>query len=674
MSDRFLVTSLPWLRFGVLLAVALPLGLFCAVSWMAHRDAERHAVMRLDDLTRVMEEHAERVFDTNRTVMREVDRVLGDSADSRIRAREPQLRDLLNAICERLPQLRAITVWGADGHVAASSDTAPAYGMPAVGAAGAWRVSPLAIDDTSGEAYFRISQPRRIGEGGDGGVLELAVRASYFTDYYRRLGKPEDKITFNLLTGDGYVVAHWPGAVEPGQREQRERHGAFRSVGNYGLFVSASQPPEVVFEPWRQQTAVLAAIAFPSAAALLYASLLALRRTRGAIEIARRLQEESAQRLRAEEALRHSQKMEALGELTGGVAHDFNNLMMVVSNNAYLLSTALPEGKERPELASIFRAVESGARLTRQLLAFARRQPLHPEVLELQRALPGMADLIRSTAGGGVSVGLHVAPDTPPVLVDPAELEMALINLAANARDAMNRSGALEIVGRASEPGEGPDAAKRYAIICVSDSGHGIKPENLQRVFDPFFTTKPVGTGTGLGLSQVYGFCHQAGGGVQLESEVGIGTTVSLFLPATERKPPAGANGTQQGARLEARVLLVEDDADVSSALASILRGLGSTVTAVSSADEAEALLVAENFDAVLSDIVVPGRRDGIALALALRARKPRIPAVLMTGYARETERAQAAGIEVLRKPCAPDDVARALRRALGNAATAASG
>jgi nitrogen-specific signal transduction histidine kinase/ActR/RegA family two-component response regulator len=382
----------------------------------------------------------------------------------------------------------------------------------------------------------------------------------------------------------------------------------------------------------------------------------------------------------AQEALRkgeadaaYRQKMEALGQLTGGVAHDFNNLMMVVNNNAYLLASTIPQAKDSPQLASILRAIESGTRLTRQLLAFARRQPLHPQVLDLHRALPGMAELMRSTAGGGVKLGVHVAPDTPPVLADPAELEMALINLAANARDAMNRSGELEILARAAEPGEGPDAGKRYALVSVSDTGHGISAENLSRVFDPFFTTKPPGSGTGLGLSQVYGFCHQAGGGVQLESEVGLGTTVSLFLPATDIEALDQQDTKAAQQRLAMRVLLVEDNAEVSVALGALLGGLGCTVVRAATADEAAALLAREPVDVVLSDIVMPGEKDGIAFALELRERKPPLPAVLMTGYARETARARGAGIEVLQKPCPPKDVAEALVRAVGRTQPAAA-
>lgn len=522
--------------------MALPLALLGAGSWMAYRDAGRIAATRLDDLTRVMEEHGERALETNAMVFRELQRVLGQDSGARLRARERGMHELLRAICDRLPHIRSITLWSADGRVLVSSHL---YPVPrSLGAAEwqdyrpiptprAWSVSPLLVDASTGEHYFRVSEART-----KGGFIELGLQPSHFVDFYSRLTKPEDQVAFRLVTGDGFVLARWPGAPQARLRVVDETYSASRAVGQYAVFVSASQPPHVVLAPWRQQTLVLAAIALPSAAALLYASLLALRRTR-------RMQEEARERARAEERLRHSQKMDALGELTGGVAHDFGNLLAVVNNAAHVLEEKMEPGDGA--VGAILRAVESGTRLTRQLLSFARRQPLNPERIELDRALPGLADLLKSSVGSGVALGIHVAPDTPAVCVDRGELEAALINLAANARDAMNRQGQLEILARASEPGEGPQPGQRYAIVSVSDSGQGIPPEIHSRVFDPFFTTKPAGSGTGLGLSQVYRFCQQAGGGVQLESDVGIGTTVSLFLPAAadvseavarERRPP----------------------------------------------------------------------------------------------------------------------------------------
>ena len=483
------------------------------MSWMAYQDAEQAALTRLDGLTRVMEEHAERALETNAMVFRQLQRV---------RMKEAQFHELLSAICDRLPHIRAITIWSADGRVLVSSHVYPVprsltpadwqeyRSMPAPGV---WSVSPLVLDRTTGEHYFRMAQARQ-----GGGVVELALQPAHFADFYVRLAKPGDRVKFRLVSGTGAVLA---GAQpEPGHYEM------VRAVGVYPVFVVASQPSTEVFASWRRQASVLAAIAIPSALALLIASLLALKRTR-------RMRE-------AEEALRHSQKMEALGQLTGGVAHDFGNLLAVVQNSAHLLELTEPRLTDSTALASIRKAIDSGARLTRQLLTFSRRQPLNPQVISLQRTLPSMADLLKTTAGSRVALAVHVAPDTPAVEVDPNELEMALINLVANARDALNHTGHVEILARA-EPG--------YAVISVSDSGHGIAPELLARVFEPFFTTKPAGSGTGLGLSQVYGFCRQAGGEAKLESDPGIGTTVSLYLPARSAAPAATSSPSRPETR-----------------------------------------------------------------------------------------------------------------------------
>ena len=434
------------------LALVLPLALLCAGSWSAWRDAERHAAGRLADLTQAMAEHAARAVAADDAVLAELERT---------RARGRALRDLLGAIRERLPQIRAITVRDAEGHVVESSGRA-------------------------GPHAFLASAARRFG-----GFTELALEPAHFSDFYARLARPEDQVAFRIAASDGRLLAQ-AGVLAGPYVSERTVHS---------MVVAASQSRAAVLAPWRHRTLILAAIALPSAAALLFVSLLTLRRTR-------RLQEQTLTR--------------------SGVAHDFNNVLNVIGSNAHLLRYRM---KESAELAAILRAVDSGARLTRQLLSFARRQPLSPHLVDLQRLLPGMSGLLEGTVGPGVAVGIHVAPDAPRVYVDVAELEMALINLAANARDAMAGRGELEILARASEPGEGPDRRLSYAIVSVSDSGGGIAPEVLSRVFDPFFTTKPPGSGTGLGLAQVHAFCQQAGGGVQLESDLGVGTTVSLFLP-----------------------------------------------------------------------------------------------------------------------------------------------
>jgi CheY-like chemotaxis protein len=340
---------------------------------------------------------------------------------------------------------------------------------------------------------------------------------------------------------------------------------------------------------------------------------------------------------------------------------------MVVSANADLLARAVPQAEARPELASIRRAVDGGGKLTRRLLGFSRKRAQHREVVRLQQALEGMLDLLRTTAGKAVEITLQVEAQTPAIEVDVAELEMALINLVANARDAMAHKGRIRIHARSGRPGEGAEGQELgYAVISVSDTGQGMSADIMNRAFEPFFTTKPPGVGTGLGLSQVYSFCVQAGGDVEVASKLRVGTTVSMLFPATAKAAldaqPQGANA----ARLSARVLLVEDSPELASTIAASLEKSGCRVTPVSSAQEAERLALApgSGFDVVLSDIVMPGA-DGIALATRLRKRRPELPVVLITGYSREVRHAVGPDMEVLAKPCPAEEILGALSRAI---------
>ncbi|AKJ26704.1 PAS domain-containing protein [Caldimonas brevitalea] len=371
----------------------------------------------------------------------------------------------------------------------------------------------------------------------------------------------------------------------------------------------------------------------------------------------------------AEEALRQSQKLEAMGQLTGGVAHDFNNLLAVVSNNVYLHRCLSPACADSPQLAAIARATDTGARLTRQLLAFSRRQAIRPEPLCLQQELPELLQVLQATLGGQIEVRLQVAPDTPSVKVDRSELELALINLAVNARDAMPDGGCLTITVDRLPPA--PDGSVESIRLEVSDTGHGIPPELLSRVLEPFFTTKGPGRGTGLGLSQVYGFATQAGGQLDIASEPGVSTTITLVLPATDETlaHPPSIPGTA-AARLAARVLVVEDNADVGAATRELLQAAGCEVLHVTSGEQARAYLQAggaAKVDLVLSDLVMPGDVSGVALAQWIEQQRLQLPVLLATGYSTDMAAATEQGYVVLQKPVTPETLLDAVRRAVAS-------
>jgi signal transduction histidine kinase/ActR/RegA family two-component response regulator len=396
---------------------------------------------------------------------------------------------------------------------------------------------------------------------------------------------------------------------------------------------------------------------------VLSATSLSVQNAKSAME--ERVREALAEADKAHQAVLQNQRLEALGQLTGGVAHDFNNLLMVVGNYAHLMAARRPELAGTAELGGIERAVNTGSKLTRQLLAFARRQAMRPEPIDLQVRLPEIADLLKASLGGRIQLACDVAPGTQPILVDPAEFELALINLAVNARDAMPDGGKLRVTAR--NDGDG------MVRVEVADSGKGIPPELLAKVFEPFFTTKPVGHGTGLGLSQVYGLARQAGGDARIDSVEGQGTTVALILPALlDRRPPEPQPPAQSPLPAAGKhsLLLVEDNQELATVTSHVLQNAGYAVTHAETGDLARSLIDdGATFDIVLSDIRMPGSTDGIALARWLREHHPRLPVVMMTGYSAELVQARGLGLQVLPKPSAPAAILEALGRELRAAA-----
>lgn len=376
----------------------------------------------------------------------------------------------------------------------------------------------------------------------------------------------------------------------------------------------------------------------------------------------------------AEQRAAHSQRVEALGRLTGGVAHDFNNLLGVISNSAHLVQR---QAEDLPALrgpvAATLRAVEAGSQLTQHLLRFAGRRSLKPQPVELGRTLPELQDLLRSVLGRRVETTVRVEPGTRPVQVDPSELELALVNLALNARDAMPQGGELRVQARNAGPedldGLDPGAAPAgFVLLTVGDDGTGIDPEVADHVFEPFFTTKGTGQGTGLGLSQVHGFAVQSGGTARLASTPGFGTTVSLLLPAcasgTEVAERAAATAGPRDELAGVQVLLVEDNEALGDVTAALLQAHGATVRRAAGAEHALRQLAAgAEVDLVLSDVVMPGSFDGLALARRLRRARPALPVVLITGYSLEATASDE--FVVLRKPCPPAELLAALRAAV---------
>jgi PAS domain S-box-containing protein len=369
------------------------------------------------------------------------------------------------------------------------------------------------------------------------------------------------------------------------------------------------------------------------------------------------------------EMLAQAQKMEALGQLTGGIAHDFNNLLMIVSGHAEMLRNRLSDERSQKAIAAIASAAGRGENLTRQLLAFSRRQPLSPVVVDVKDRIEAVRDMLGSSLRGNIDLRLEIADDLWPTRVDPSELELALVNVAVNARDAMPDGGRVTLSARnvtLRSRGRAGDLDGDFIELAMADTGTGIPRDVLSKVFEPFFTTKAVGKGTGLGLSQVYGFAHQSGGTVRIQSEVGHGTTIAIYLPRSQSPVAASVpeSGAQPATRGHGTILVVEDNAEVAEVTATLLAQFGYRVLRASNAAEALAQLDCSDVDLVFSDVVMPGPMDGLALGRAVRANHPNTPVLLTSGY---TDLAPEAEIEfsILRKPFHMAALEAAVRKAL---------
>jgi PAS domain S-box-containing protein len=357
----------------------------------------------------------------------------------------------------------------------------------------------------------------------------------------------------------------------------------------------------------------------------------------------------------AREQLAMAQKMEAIGKLTGGIAHDFNNLLMIIGGNAQIFKRLLDPKLPRA-IEAIQTAAKRGESLTRQLLTFSRRQHVSPMVVDLKESIKNMRTLIESSLRGNIVYNEEIDPGLRPVKIDLAELELAIVNIAVNARDAMPNGGAFTLTAANSTANaeRGADfPAGDFVALAFRDTGVGIPPKLLSKIFDPFFTTKEVGRGTGLGLSQVYGFVHQAGGTIKAESKVGHGTTITLYLPARSEREIADKEGSTIDVSHSQRptVLIVDDSADVAEVTSSLFEQLGYHTDYQDSADAALKLLAeGRKVDLVFSDIVMPGAIDGVGLAREIRSRYPNLPVILTTGYS-AAEQAAPSDLKILRKP-----------------------
>ncbi len=479
----------------------------------------------------------------------------------------------------------------------------------------------------------------------------------------------QDGAALAAFTRDGGTLpAQAPEAAPPRFEDRRISVAAPVAAGELGLgtvWLSLETDPLIIrFGRYAAPALTLAMAALLVAAlgraqaALARANAELARRADALGETNRQLTAEIAQREAAEANLRQAQRMEAVGQMTGGLAHDFNNLLQALSGCLQLIARRAPDAGLEGLIEAGQQAVDRGAKLTHQLLAFARRQALRPEPVALADRVLGMAELLARALRADIRMELDLQPDLWPIEVDPTQFELAILNLVVNARDAMPGGGVLRIEARNVHGADGE--AGDQVVIAVRDTGTGMPEAVRSRAFEPFFTTKGVGRGSGLGLSQVYGFVQQSNGGIAIDSAVGEGTAVILRFPRSAKVPAiASVTARRETSGQGARLLLAEDDPIVGAILTATLEDMGFTVVRAASGEEAADLLRGPTrFDGLLSDIVMPGGLSGIDLGRLARQLHPGLPIVLMTGY---SETVVTDEFQVLAKPFGRDDVSRTL-------------
>jgi signal transduction histidine kinase/CheY-like chemotaxis protein len=682
------------IRLAMAAAVLLPCALFAFASWTAYRNLHVLADERLLRSLDVLQEEAAKTFElTNLTMSNASDLVAGMSGGD-IRQNGEPLHGQFKKYSDAVAVIQSIWIYGADGRALVSSSVFPPptqsyadrdfFVAHVKGDAGIYygQVYPSSLN---GEPFFTIS--KRLSHNVEfAGVLEVSVLPSNFFKFFAALAYTRG-LQYALIRQDGLFLARYP-EVPIGSANQLgpqtgfrrtvaqspaggyynstspidsvDRRYAIRRLEGTPLYLTAGIENATIRSEWLATMGTHLIFGIPAALLLLMTLFAVLRRTQA-------LYGEIDRRATAEGALRQSQKLEAIGQLTGGIAHDFNNLLTIIIGNLEGLQKQLAgaDAKVRRRADNAMHGAQRAATLTKRLLAFSRQQPLTPTPIFLQRAL-GEEVALEVVGGGGLW----------PVEVDAAELESVLVNLVVNARDAMPKGGKLTVEASNSYLDEAYCSRHsdvkpgQYVLISVTDNGVGMTEDVVQHAFEPFYTTKQTGQGTGLGLSQVYGFVRQSGGHVKIYSEVGEGTTIKVYLPrfhgqATADDPPIAPSARGQTGEC---ILVVEDDADVRAYVVDTLGGMGYDVLEARGGEEALRLMKEyKGIGLLLTDVVMPGL-NGRKLAEEAVQLHPNLKVLYMTGYSRNAIVHQGrldAGVDLLQKPLSQEQLASMVRKVL---------
>ncbi|MGA8967346.1 MAG: ATP-binding protein, partial [Pseudolabrys sp.] len=695
--------ALRLLKTMLVASIVLPAALFSYAGWINYKDVLAHADEQLAASLTILSEHASKEFQSVDLMFASVDAILGHLSDEQIKANEEALHLQLSKLEKALATVDAIFVTDRNGHALVSSaifplsaDTSVAdrdYFLAQTERDAGTYIGAVSQSRATKEQFFGVSRRRPARDGQFNGIITVSILPKMFSEFYKQLAG-DTAASFSLAKSNGAILVRYPaapagvtnfgptsgfmlnvinrpegGIVTTNSVDDVQRRIAYRKLGYSDLYVSDGLPTETIYSGWVRLMASHLIFGIPATLFLFVLVLLTMRRTRA-------FYAEAERRELAEQALRQSQKMEAVGQLTGGVAHDFNNLLTIIIGNLGIAKRGVVEARAERALNNALVGAERAAQLTQRLLAFSRRQPLNPRVLDVNKLIVSISDLLARTLGENIELETIGSAGLWNVEADASELESTLLNLALNARDAMPEGGKLTIETSNAylddeycRQHEGLTAGQ-YVLVAVSDSGAGMSAETIDRAFEPFFTTKEAGKGTGLGLSQVYGFMKQSDGHVRIYSEPGEGTTIKLYLPRRYGDEAALSGdddiGSERG-RGET-ILIVEDDDGVRQYASEILRDLNYQVIEAKDSATALRLLDADKkFDLLLTDVVLPGK-NGRELATEVENRRPRTRVIFMTGYSRNAivhHGRLDPGTELIQKPLVERVLARKIRQVL---------
>jgi signal transduction histidine kinase len=685
--------------------VIVPLGLFGGAAWLNYQWSFEEAQAQLTRTTDAAHEHALKIFQTNELVLDRIAERFGDRDWPQI-ATDPAVNAYLKHLADDVPHVAVLGFIAPDRRIIAANvdlargrAPAPLAGkhdflrVPRAGDEDLF-ISELNLGAVTKQPQFLVTRYKPNSERTpDGGFIFASMRPEYFRAYYdAAFGKD---YAISIIRADGAMLARYPN-VEPGVVLSPEtgfrraiaahpergdyttvsavdgnaRLFSYAKLGGYPIYVAVGIDSTTVTRRWWQKMSGHLVFGVPATLCLVILTIIALQRTAREHAALVQANAEARRREELEASLYQAQKMEAVGQLTGGIAHDFNNLLTAIMGG---LETVLHAGNLAAPLhrhvTTAMRAAERGARLTQQLLAFSRQQMLHPEVVDVNRLLREFETLMQRAVGESIEFVVALDRDIGACGMDPAQFQSAVLNLVVNARDATPAGGRITLSTRAvafshdaarPDPEMGPG---RYLLVSVSDTGTGMTAEVRERAFNPFFTTKEVGKGSGLGLSQVYGFTKQSGGHIVIESEPGQGTTVQLYMPCADapaaERSAAAAVARSAPVSPTATVLVVEDDEAVRETAKSALGALGyRTLTA---ADAAGALAILRRdgpIDLLFTDIVMPGGMNGVELAREARQLRGDLKILLTSGYAAAAESRAKEGFAVLTKPYRQNELA----------------